>query len=247
MPIASPSRGSLPLWPGLVLAIGGGAVILLSFLLKSPGDYVDWPLASVLTVERLLPLLGLGILIGQLPRKALARAVVLLLAGIALGFVLREKFYELMAPVPGAAANMFLAGPMACLLIGFPLVLPRGIRPWLALPLLVPAGAVLAIAGLLGDATLHARSYLPSACFAEIWIVAGMAFLAAAFRQAWAMIGARIFASWLIAIGFLYGGAHLAAKQNGLVPPPFPAVAETGEFAGFETVLEQLDRAGEAK
>lgn len=247
MRIASPSGGSLPLWPGLVLAIGGGAVILLSFLLKSPGEYVDWPLASVLTAERLLPLLGLGILIGQLPRKALAPAVVLLLASIALGFVFREKFYELMAPVPGAAANMFLSGPMACLLIGFPLVLPRGIRPWLALPLLVPAGAVLAIAGLLGDVTLHARSYLPSACFAEIWIVAGMAFLAAAFQQSWALIGARIFASWLIAIGFLYGGAHLASKQNGLVPPPFPASVETGELAGFETVLEQLDRAGEAK
>lgn len=247
MRIASLSGGSLPLWPGLVLAIGGGAAVLLSFLLRPAGAYVDWPLASVFTAERLLPLLGLGILIGQLPRKASSFAIVLLLAGIALGFVFREKFYELMAPVPGAAANMFLAGPIACLLIGVPLVLPRGIRPWLALPLLVPAGAVLAIAGLLGDVTLHARSYLPSALAAEVWIVAGMALLAAAFRQGWAMIGARILASWLIAIGFLYGGAHLAAKQNGLVPPPFPVSVETGEFAGFETVLEQLDRAGEAR
>ncbi len=217
---------------------------MLSFLLKSPGDYADWPLASVFTAERLLPLLGLGILIGQLPRKVLASAIVLLLAGVALGFVFREKFYELMAPVPGAAANMFLAGPIACLLIGLPLVLLRSIRPWLALPLLVPAGAVLAIAGLLGDVTLHARSYLPLALATEIWIVTGMALLAAALHQVWAMIGARIFASWLIAIGFLYGGAHLANRQGGLEPPPFPDFAVTGDFAGFEPVLEQLDRGG---
>lgn len=226
-------------WVALAVVLAG-AVALALFALSS-GGFGSWPLLTVFTAERILPLVGLGLLLGQLPRRALPFALAALVLGGAAGILLREPFFALMAPISGAAAHLFLTGPIACVLIGLPLVLPRGIRPWFALPLLAPAGAALAVATLLGDPTLHERSYLPLAFAAEIWISATLALAAAAFDRAWLTVAARIFASWLIAIGFLYGGAHMAAKRTALEPPPFPPLPADGEFPGFGRVLQELD------
>lgn len=228
---------------GLVLALAGLVAILSAFAL-SGRNWADFPLAALVTAERLLPLFGLGLLLGELRGRAMALALPLLVGGAVLGILCREVFFDLMASVPGAGAHMFLTGPIACVLIGLPLVLPRSIRPWFALPLLAPASAILAIATVLGDPTLHARSYLPSALAAQAWLVAVIALVAAGLDRPWLAIGVRIFASWLIAIGLLYGGAHLASKRNALEPPPFPALPDVDGAHGFGEVLRQLDGGG---
>lgn len=228
---------------GLALALAGLVAILAAFA-SSGRNWADFPLAALVTAERLLPLFGLGLLLGALRGRAMALALPLLVAGAVLGILFREVFFERMASVPGAGAHMFLTGPLACVLIGLPLVLPRSIRPWFALPLLAPASAVLAIATVLGDPTLHARSYLPSALAAQAFLVAVIALVAAGLDRPWLAIGVRIFASWLIAIGLLYGGAHLASKRNALEPPPFPALPDGDGAQGFGEVLRQLDGGG---
>ncbi|WP_416798065.1 hypothetical protein [Ciceribacter azotifigens] len=238
MPVAAPSRRSLRL-AACALALAG-AVALAASAYQS-GWQGNWLLASVFTSERILPLVGLGLLLGQLPRRALPFALASLVLGAAAGILLREPFFALMAQVPGAAAHLFLTGPIACVLIGLPLVLPRGARVWIALPLLAPTGPALAIATLLGDPTLHEWSYRPLAFAAEIWLSATAALAAAAFDRAWLTVAARIFASWLIAIGFLYGGAYMATRRTALEPPPFPALPADGAFPGFGRVLQELD------
>ncbi len=237
-PVAAPSRRSLCL---AACALAITAAVALAASAYQSGWQGNWLLASVFTAERILPLVGLGLLLGQLPRRALPFALASLVLGAAAGILLREPFFALMATVPGAAAHLFLTGPIACVLIGLPLVLPRGARTWFALPLLAPVGAALAIATLLGDPTLHERSYRPLAFAAEIWISATVALAAAAFDRAWLTLAARIFASWLIAIGFLYGGAYMAAKRTALEPPTFPPLPVDGEFPGFGRVLQELD------
>ena len=225
---------------GLGLGLAGFVAILAQLALSGQ-SFADLPLASLLTAERLLPLFGLGLLFGQLRRRSLAISLVLLVAGAAAGIVWREAFFLRMAAVPGAGAHMFLTGPLACVLIGLPLVLPRAVRPWLALPLIAPASALLAIATVLGDPTLHAQGYLTSALSAEALLVAAVALVAAGLDRPWLSIAVRIFASWLIAIGLLYGGAHLASKRAALEPPPFPALPDGEEDHGFGPVLRQLE------
>lgn len=228
------------------LALTGLLAFAVSFLVSGSG-WADFPPATVITAERLLPLIGLGMLLGQLPRRAAALSVTLLLAGAILGVTFRERAFELMAPVPGAAAHMFLTGPLACILIGVPLVLPQGLRPWLAVPLCAVAGAVLAIATVLADPTLHALSYLPATFAAQVWLVAALAAIFAAFDRPWLSVATRIFASWLVAIGLLYGGAHLAARRIAFEPPPFPTLPLEDDEAGFSPILEQLDETGGAR
>ncbi|NML74765.1 hypothetical protein HHL25_11575 [Rhizobium sp. S-51] len=235
-----PRRGAIG------LALAGLVVLAVSFLVSGSG-WADFPPSTVLTAERLLPLVGLGMLLGQLPRRAAALSVTLLLAGAFLGVAFRERAFELMAPVPGAAAHMFLTGPLACILIGVPLVLSLGLRPWLAVPLCALAGAALAIATLLADPTLHASSYLPATFAAQVWLVAALAAIVAAFDRPWLSVATRIFASWLVAIGLLYGGAHLAARRIALEPPPFPTLPLEDDEAGFSPILEQLDETGGAR
>lgn len=225
------------------LALAGPLVIPAAALL-SGGSLSDLSPASLLTAERLLPLFGLGLLLGQLRGRATGLGLVLLVAGAGLGIAGRELFFRQMATIPGAAAHMFLTGPLACVLIGLPLVLPDGLRRLVAPPLLVPAAGALAIATVLGDPTLHARGYLPSALAAQAWLVALIAFGTVAMDRPWLSIAVRIVASWLIAIGLLYGGAHLAAKRTALELPPFPALPDDADAHGFGPLLRQIEGGG---
>lgn len=221
-----------------------GAACLLASLALDLAAGRSWLLAGLCTAEHLLPLLGLGLLIGQLPRRTRSAAVLLLVAGALFGLVFREHVYLLIAPIPGAAANLFLTGPLACVLTGLALVLPRPARPHLALPLIPVVGAAIAISTRLGDPVLYAPHYLPAALLAQLWFIAAIAFPVARFDPPWLTIGSRIVASWMIAIGLLYGGAYLAAKDKSLTPPPFAVLQGEGALAGFEPVLPALDKAG---
>lgn len=228
---------------GLLLALFAPLAVMAAVALSGT-RLADLSLGSLLTAERLLPLFGLGLLLGRMRGRAMALGAVLLVAGAALGIVGREAFFRQMATVPGAAAHLFLTGPFACVLIGLPLVLPRALGSRLAPVFLVPAAAVLAIATVLGDPTLHARGYVPAALANEAFLVALVAFATAAFDRPWLSIAVRIVASWLIAIGLLYGGAHLASKGTALEPPPFPALADGEDEHGFGPVLRQMQDGG---
>lgn len=242
MRVRLPSAASAPS-AGLALGLAGIFALAAHYGDASPEGFASWPLASVFTAERLLPLIGLGVLLGQMPARWRLAAAALVIAGGVAGVLLRHPVYDLLAPVRGAAAHLFLTGPIACVLVGAILVWPPRFRTVLALALAVPLGAALAIAVILGDPTLHERGYRIAAFTVEIWFVVVVALAAAGLAAAWSVTASRIAASWLIAIGLLYGGAHIASGKTVLEPPGFPPLDGPGEDAGFARVLPALDAA----
>lgn len=204
-----------------------------------------WLLSSTFTIERLLPLAGTGFMIGQLSGRQRLPVLLVLGFGFFAGFATRDMLMLMLAPLPAAATHFFLVGPIACLIVGLLLVLPAQMRFWPALILMPMLGSALALAIYFSDPSLHDRLYLPLALPAALWLILISAIAAGVATATWTTIGVRVYGSWLLAIGMLYGGAYMASKQTQLVPPPFaePPPA-SGDFPGFQPLLRSLDRHG---
>lgn len=201
----------------LLLGAAAAATSLMPGLTDGSSAY-----AAIATVEFLLPLVGTGVLLGQLPRRVALAGLLGLLFGCLCGISFRETLYGLLAPVPGAAAHLFLAGPIACGLVGLVLVLPPVLRLWLSLPALAVAGAALAIATRLGDPTLFASHYRLSAPLLQAALIFAVALPVSTCQAPAFIIAARILGSWMLAAALLYGGAYLATRDASLTPPVFP-------------------------
>ncbi len=199
---------------------------------------------GLFTVELLLPLVGVAVVLGQLPGRIKTWAVLALILGAAGGLLFRETLYGLMAPVPGAASHLFLAGPLACAMVGLVLILPPAWRPWIALSLLPAIAAALAVATHLGDPALFAPHYLGSAFALQSSILLAVSWLVARFQHPVLHTASRILGSWMLAVALLYGGAYVAGRDAGLVAPPFPPIpVEEGASSGsvgLEGAAEQL-------
>ncbi|WP_156378571.1 MULTISPECIES: hypothetical protein [unclassified Rhizobium] len=231
-----PSR----LWSLLFLALWALTVGII--LVPSLRDESS-AFTALATVELLLPLFGIAVLIGQLPVRFAALGVLVLFIGGVAGLVFRETLYVLLAPVPGAASHLFLAGPIACAVAGILLVLPLGWRPYVVLPLLPLAGAVLAVATRLSDPTLFAPGYLASAFALQASAFFAIAWPVSRFSHPVLQVGARILGSWMLAVALLYGGAYVAGRDKSLTPPPFPPLA-AAEHAIEERVADLDPLAG---
>ncbi|TPP09902.1 hypothetical protein [Rhizobium glycinendophyticum] len=191
------------------------------------------PFTALATVELLLPLFGIAVLTGQLPGRFAAPGVFVLFIGGLAGLVFRETLYAILAPVPGAAQHLFLAGPIACAVTGVLLVLPLGWRPYMVLPFLPLAGAALAVATRLSDPTLFAPNYLASALALQASALFAIAWPVSRFPHPVLQVGSRIIGSWMLAVALLYGGAYVAGRDKSLTPPPFPPLA------GIEQAIEE--------
>lgn len=214
-----------------LLPLAAGAITVVFVLL--PGLKTGTSaFTGILTVELLLPLVGIAVILGQLPRRALPLALIVLFAAAAAGLVFRETIYRLVAPVPNAAAHLFLAGPVAGLAIGAGLVLPPGTRRWIVLPLLALAGAALAIATRLSDPALFAPAYFEAALGLQALILLAIAWPVASFAHPVLHTASRILGSWMIAVALLYGGAFVAARETSLTPPPFPPLPALEDMNG---------------
>ncbi|RKE86125.1 hypothetical protein [Rhizobium sp. AG855] len=220
------------------------AVLVFAVLLASGMQNGSSAFAAILTVELLLPLVGVAVVLGQLAQAQRVWALVAIVLGAAIGLLFREAFYILLAPVPGAAAHLFLAGPIACALTGLILILPPAMRAPVALPLLPVIAAALAIATRLGDPALFARHYLETAIALQVSILAAVAWPVAHFPHPVLQTASRILGSWMLAVALLYGGAYVAGRDGGLTPPPFPEIPfeeNVGTHAGGpETLAEPV-------
>jgi GNAT superfamily N-acetyltransferase len=198
--------------------------------------------AAIISVELMLPLIGIAAVLGQLPRGQRLWTVLALVLGAGAGLQFRETLYSLMAQVPGAAAHLFLTGPIACALTGFVLILPPKRRNWIAPVLLAPTAAAIAIATRLGDPAVFAQHYLASAFALQACVVGTVAWPAAKFANPALHTAARILGSWMLAVALLYGGAFVAGKEAGLTPPPFPPIpveaSVNGSADGSEALTE---------
>lgn len=210
---------------GLGLAAAG--IFILPRLSDGSSAY-----AALASAEFVLPLLGVGVLIGQLPMRVAIVGIAVLAFGGIVGLWSRELVYGLLAPVPGAASHLFLAGPIACATVGLVLLLPPGLRPLFSLPAMAVAGAAVAIATRLSDPTLFAAHYPLTAPLLQAALILSTAWAASAFRSPPAIIAARILGSWMFAAALLYGGAYVAGRDTALTPP---------DFASFPNPRPQAD------
>src|SRR4029078_8077933 len=123
-------------WSGLLLALPGllGMGIIAW---QAPGErnmIAGWVLTSAFSIERIVPLLGLGIALSLLGRQQRWAATVMFLVGTAVGFEIRPWFMTALDGVPQAANHLFLTGPLSNLAAGLLLIVPPRVRALVVAP-----------------------------------------------------------------------------------------------------------------
>ncbi len=217
-------------WSGPVLAILFVFGVLALVPLASASPFARWVLGDVLTPERLLPPLGLGVLFALIGTRPLAAALLLFVLGIAGGLLAEDTLLWLLDALPRAATHLFYAGPIAFLAVGFALVAGDKSWPWLAPPATLIGGAMLMVTVRMTDPSLREPAYTLTPLLVAAWIAAAVALTLRAFPRRWFAVFARILGSWLLAIGLLYGGVGLLQKR---VAPPAPPPAMPAPLPGI--------------
>ena len=222
-------------------ALGLIAVAALTFipaLRESP--LTRWILTETLAPVRVLPLIGLGAAFGLIGLRALIAALVLLAIGIVGGLSAEDWLLSMLDAVPRAATHQFLTGPISYLAAGFALVSSAHLRPYVTPAAAAIFGAMLALTIKLTDPSLHDPAFTWTPMLAGLWIVAAITLTVRAFRQHWFSVFGRVFGSWLMAIGLLYGGAALVPKHE-----PLLQMTPTPEFVRPFSSGNQFDERNE--
>lgn len=208
-------------WAGPALAAIGGIGIAI-LLQRLPGSHTLmswWLLNRALSIEKALPLIGLGAAIALLdPLQALLSCAVFLL-GALLGFHYHDAFLAMMAFVPNAPEHLFLAGPIALVASGALLLCPPSLRHWLAPALAAIIGAMLAQFIALTDPTIGSPAVSFLGVGLGMWSIATVSLCLRSVLRPWFAVASRIAGSWLVAIGLLYGGSAFAPRK---AMPPLP-------------------------
>jgi hydrogenase/urease accessory protein HupE len=202
-------------WVGPILAVPGLLAITV-LAMQDPGArgmVAGWVLTSALSVERVAPLLGLGVALALLDRRRSWSALAIFVAGAVIGFKIRPWFMATLDSVPQAAAHLFLTGPISNVTAGLLLLAPRWARNWLFAPVALVMGALLAVATGLTDPTVNGLAVPCAGVAIGVWIVAVAALAAGAIDHPWFVIAARIAGSWLLAAGLLYGSTALIPRR----------------------------------
>ena len=163
-------------WSGPLLALPGLLGIGL-IAWQAPGERSTtawWILTSALSVERIVPLLGLGVAVSLLGRRQSWAALGMFVVGIAVGFEIRPWFMDAMAGVPRAADHLFLTGPLSNVAAGLLLIAPRRARARLFAPVMLFTGAMLAIAIELTDPTIDDLAIPCAGVIVAVWIISAV-------------------------------------------------------------------------
>ncbi len=208
-------------WSGPVLLALGAIIIAVVALspLATENPLARWMLNVTLAPAQVLPLAGLGFAFGLLGSLEFAAALVLFLTGIVVGVVGEYGLLAVLDIIPRAASRFFLIGPISYVAAGMALVGNARWRARLTPVAAFVAGAMLALSIRLTDPSLHEPSYTVTPALISFWIVVTVALSLRAFRRDWFAIFGRIFGSWLLAIGILYGGVSLLPPKD---RPPAP-------------------------
>jgi hypothetical protein len=218
-------------WSGPALATLGLFGIIAVALLATQSPFANWILTDVFAPERVLPLIGLGVACGLVRMRIFAATLLLFVLGIVVGSAGQDWLLWVLYNVPEAPTHLFLTGPISCLAIGLALVPGARLLAWLLPVGSIIVGAMLSLAIMLTDPSLHDPAFTWTPLLAAFWIVAAISLTLRAFRQDWFPIFGRILGSWLLAIGLLYGGAELAPVFR---PPPPPTNTMQESTRGME-------------
>jgi hypothetical protein len=228
-------------WSGPALAALGLFAIAAIAPFARADSFTGWFLRQAFAPERVFPLLGLGIACGLVEARSLAVTLLLFGLGIAGGFAAQDRLVALIYTALEGPTHLFLTGPIASIAVGLALVPGAGLLAWLLPIAAMLVGATLALAIFLTDPRLHDPVFTWSSLLAAFWIVAAVSLTLRAFRRAWFPICARIFGSWLVAAGLLYGGASLMPI---LRPPPPPTDTSQESTRGAELTHSIQSRHG---
>jgi hypothetical protein len=198
------------------------------------GMIAGWILSSALSLERVIPLIGLGIAASLLGRRQGWAVPLLFLAGTAVGFQWRAWFMMELDGIPQGADHLFLTGPMSNVAAGLLLIAPQWARTWLFAPVSAFVGAMLAVATGLTDPTVNELLVPCIGVAIGVWIVVVIALAASAIHHPWFSIAARIAGSWLVAAGLLYGSASLIPRPTAPLPPSPLMPQKSPQEAPFE-------------
>lgn len=177
---------------------------------------LDWLIYSLLSASLVLPLLGLGIGFSSLKFLSILVGIILYIAGFFVGFIYYADvgFYF----VVDSSKHLYFSMPIASLSIGLLLVLPDILRKGLILLVSPIVGIMIAITTNLTDPTLHNLIIPKISLFVTVWIILFAIFSVKVFYCNWFHIPIKIFGSWLIASGLLYGGVGIATKNGTILP-----------------------------
>jgi hypothetical protein len=231
-PRSSPpdARAAALMWSGPALAAVGliavGALALLPALRENP--LARWILTETLAPARVLPLVGLGAAFGLIGVRAFVAALVLFAIGIAGGLFAEDMVLWVLDTVPRVVTNLLLTGPISYLAAGAALISSAHMRSYVTPAAATIFGAMLGLTIKLTDPSLHDLAFTWTPVLIAFWIVAAVSLPLRTFLSGWFPIFGRIFGSWLIAIGCLYGGASLMPKHE-----PLPQIAPIPEFRPF--------------
>lgn len=234
------------LWIGPILLVGGVA-LFVAFNLHFAADlglWEDGALYVARTYEHSLPILGFGCVLPQVRLRWSATAIFLFVFGLGLGLagetwlISATWDYQALWPLLDPAI-----GPLSCLVAGLSLVAPDRLRIWILLPAALILGATLGTAIQLNDPSLDDASFAVAAAVTALWLAVAIALTWHLFERPWFRIAGRIFASWLVAIGVILGGAMLAPRPNVAVPPaPPPAPDNLAAPLGYGPTFPTLDQ-----
>jgi hypothetical protein len=220
------------------LAALGLIAIAAAFATANVSPLAGWTLNETLAPVRVLPLVALGAAFALLRPRALLAALALLAIGIAGGLFVEDRLLWLLDTVPRAATHMFLTGPISYLAVGLALVVGASWRNWLAPPAAAIVGAMIGLTIRLTDPSLHQPVFTWTPVLIAVWTVLAVTLCLRGFWRDWFPIFGRILGSWMLAIGFLYGGVSVAPKTARLPPPaaalpPVTAPGNEGAIPGL--------------
>ncbi len=208
--------------PLTLLALG--AIFVCALILPAPQVFV-WMRQNWLGPAVLLPLVGISFCLAtlrSLPKIVLAGGG--WLAGVASGFWWRIAIMGALQNIPGAVTHQFLMMPIAAITIGISLAAAGTFLRVARWPVTVISGITYSIAIKLSDPSYGGdQTIFLVGIAAGIWCILFCVLVVAALPSQWTAVGSRIFGSWLIAIGVLYGalalfGVRTAPAPGGMAP-----------------------------
>jgi hypothetical protein len=236
--LAEPMRGLR--WIGPVFFLAGLAGVLFAVFDPRPdqGDFERGVFYTVTRYDQALSLLGAGLAVARLPHRLYCLGIALFAAGVLSGDLLSAAIAAAVPQHPELIGYIFLIGPVCCVVAGASLAGPRGIRIWLAPLAAAMCGGALGMVMDFSGSTAPQWAYAGGAVVAGLLLVLAPLLVFRAFEQPWFPIPARIFGSWLIAIGAMLTTAQLFPRPAMPEPPAMELPAEIAPLGAPESETE---------
>ena len=218
-------------WLGPMLAAAGvGIYVWYTYAPATRGVIGFAVIAGVQAYHLSLPLVGAGLLLARLDRRAAAAGYlaffVALVGSVWKGGWLADWFW-----VTSGATKIFgLAGPTLAVFIGLALLLPSAFRLFLAPVASTLAGFVLGMSIRVFDPTAGDPNFALAMAIVALWLVTTPLLVGRLLKGPSFEIATRIAGSWLIAIGMLLGAVRLLPAKERTAPT---GMSEIGTYAGF--------------